>query len=268
MNTFRVAAVQMNVTADRARNEAQADELISRAVADGAEFVALPENADQIAPREDRLFQAEPLSGPLVTGYRDRAEKHGIWLLLGSFAEKAAEARIHNTSVLINPTGDIVAVYRKIHLFDANPPDGVKYRESETVAPGRDIVTAQTPLGMLGLSICYDLRFPELYRALSAGGASVLTVPSAFTVPTGQAHWEVLLRARAIENLSYVIAPAQVGEHGHGRKSWGHALVIDPWGTTLAEAGGSEPGVALATIDTSEVGRVRQVLPALEHRRV
>lgn len=266
---FLVAAVQMNVTDDRVRNEQQAHDLIAQAVGAGAGFVALPENADQIAPRQRRLLEGEPLTGPLVSRYRDLAKRHGIWLLLGSYAEKdPGMQRVRNTSVLMNPDGEIAAVYRKIHLFHADPPDGISYRESETVEPGTETVTTSTPLGIVGLSVCYDVRFPKLYRRLSSEGVSLLAVPAAFTVPTGQAHWELLLRARAVENLAYVIAPAQVGDHGHGRRSYGHALIVDPWGTVLADAGDSDPGFVTARIDPAELKRVRTILPALEHRRL
>ena len=266
---FLAAAIQLNATADRARNRTQADDLIRQAVDAGARFVALPENADQIAPRDQRIAEAETLDGPLVVHYRQVARDSRIWLLLGSFAEKIAGAqKIRNTSVLIDPAGLVVGVYRKIHLFDADPPDGVPYRESATVDAGTEAVEVQTPLGTIGLSICYDLRFPELYRLLSSRGATLLTVPSAFTVPTGHAHWEVLIRARAIENLAYVIAPAQVGDHGNGRHSHGHALIVDPWGTVLADAGRDAPGIALGEVNPAEVDRVRRMLPALDHRRL
>jgi predicted amidohydrolase len=264
----RIAALQLNATDDRARNFEQAAALIGEAAAQGARFIATPENTDQIAPRESRLASAEPVDGPLVTRFRQLATTHGVWLLLGSFAERAADGRIHNTSVLISAIGAIEAVYRKIHLFDASPPDGVPYRESESVAPGSEVVTAATPLGTVGLSICYDVRFPELYRQHSVRGASLITVPSAFTVPTGRAHWEVLLRARAIENLAYVIAPAQVGEHGHGRRSHGHALIVDPWGQVLADAGGEGAKVITAEFDENELRRCRAMIPALTHRRL
>jgi predicted amidohydrolase len=222
-----------------------------------------------IAPREQRLAAAEALDGLLVTSYRELALRHGIWLLLGSFAELTADPnRLHNTSVLIDAQGMIRAVYRKIHLFDASPPDGVPYRESDTVTAGQEVVTADSPWGRLGLSICYDVRFPELYRQLSSRGATLLTVPSAFTVPTGRAHWEVLLRARAIENLAFVVAPAQVGDHGHGRKSYGHSMIVSPWGEVLAEGEGDAPGVIVADISSDAIDKARAMIPALSHRRL
>lgn len=264
-----VAALQLRSTPDRAGNLARSFALLDRAAAAGATFLATPENTDAVAPREERLAAAEPLDGPFVTAYREKARSLGCWLLVGSFGERIADdPRVHNSSVLVAPDGAVACVYRKIHLFDADPPDGVPYRESASVKPGTEVVTAELPAGRLGLTICYDLRFPELYRRLSALGASVLAVPSAFTVPTGRAHWEVLLRARAIENLAYVVAPAQVGEHFPGRRSHGHALVVSPWGEVLADAGGEDEGFALATLDPRQVEQVRAMLPALGHRRL
>ena len=269
MSETLVAAVQLRATADREDTKRRALELVARAAAEGAGFVATPENTDVIGPRRDKISGAEPLEGRFVSAFRESAAKHGLWLLLGSFAERVeGQEKVRNTSVLVGPTGDVVATYRKIHLFDAAPPDGVPYRESDVVVPGDEPVLADTPFGRLGLSICYDLRFPELYRRLSEGGATVLCVPSAFTVPTGRAHWETLLRARAIENLSWVIAPAQVGRHGEDRASWGHSLVIDPWGTVVADAGGEHEGLALATVDPAAETKARQMIPALDNRRL
>lgn len=261
--------LQLRSTADRARNLEETIGWIEKAAAAGARFVATPENSDAIAPRDERIATAETIDGPFLTTLRARARSLGIWLLVGSFAERTDDAtRVQNTSALLGPDGEIVSLYRKMHLFDADPADGVRYRESEAVEPGREVVDMRTPLAHLGLSVCYDLRFPELYRALSQRGAEVLLVPSAFTVPTGRAHWELLLRARAVENLSYVLAPAQVGDHGHGRRSWGHALAIDPWGEVLADAGGDEPGFVTVRLDPGELQRVRRMLPALQHRRL
>lgn len=269
MSTTLVAAVQLRASADRADTLTRALALVDRAAAEGARFIATPENTDVIGPRRDRIAGAEPLDGPLVSAYRDTASRHGVWLLIGSFAERVeGEERVRNTSVLIDPAGEVTATYRKIHLFDASPPDGVPYRESEVVVPGTSVTVAATDFARLGLSICYDLRFPELYRRLSWEGADLLCVPSAFTVPTGAAHWETLLRARAIENLSWVIAPAQVGRHGPDRASWGHSLIIDPWGTVVADAGGEAEGLALAAIDPAAVARARAMIPALSHRRL
>lgn len=269
MSTTLVAAVQLRSTDDRADTLRRALALVERAAQEGARFIATPENTDVIGPRREKIAQAEPLDGPLVSTYREAAARHGVWLLVGSFAERVeGEEKVRNTSVLIDPAGGVTATYRKLHLFDAAPPDGVPYRESDVVLPGTSVTVAGTDFARVGLSICYDLRFPELYRRLSWEGADLLCVPSAFTVPTGRAHWETLLRARAIENLSWVIAPAQVGRHGPDRASWGHSLIIDPWGTVVADAGGEAEGLALATLDPEAVTRARAMIPALTHRRL
>jgi predicted amidohydrolase len=199
---------------------------------------------------------------------RTLAHKAGVWLLLGGFPERGRDGkRIRNTSVLIDPEGTVVAVYRKLHLFDVDVPGGRRFRESETVEPGSDVVVAATPWGGLGLSICYDLRFPELYRAMAAQAARIIAVPSAFTYETGKDHWHVLLRARAIENQVYVMAPAQFGAHGPTRRSYGHALIVDPWGAVIAECGDDE-GFALGRLDFSYQDKVRTALPCLGHRRI
>jgi predicted amidohydrolase len=263
------AALQLCCTADRAANLERALALVDRAAEAGAQLVALPENVDFIGPAAEKLAGAQPLDGPLVQALRGRAAARRVWLCGGSFAERIdGSPRFHNTSVLIDPAGALVAAYRKIHLFDADPPDGVSYRESRHVEPGRAVVTAATALGVAGLSICYDLRFPELYRALSARGASILLVPSAFTVPTGRAHWELLLRARAVENFAYVVAPAQAGRHSDTRRSWGHAMIVGPRGDVLAQCDAEQEGFCLARLDPAELARARAELPALEHRRL
>jgi predicted amidohydrolase len=196
------------------------------------------------------------------------ARETGAWLLLGGFPERAADpSRIRNTSVLLRADGAVASIYRKIHLFDVDVPGGKRFRESEAVEPGDAPVVAETPWGPLGLSICYDLRFPELYRALATRGARIVSVPSAFTLETGKDHWSVLLRARAIENQVYLFAPAQFGSHGGARRSWGHAMVVDPWGAVLSECGDHE-GYALAALDFEYQDRVRTSLPCLTHRRV
>lgn len=271
MPSIVVAAVQLRATANRPDTLHRSLALIDRAAREGARFIATPENTDLIGPRREKIEGAESLDGPLISTYRDAAARHGAWLLVGSFAERVPgqeSLKVHNTSVLIDPDGAIAHTYRKMHLFDASLPDGVPYRESEVVVPGSSVEVADTPFAKLGLSICYDLRFPEVYRKQSASGATMLCVPAAFTVPTGRAHWETLLRARAIENLCWVVAPAQVGRHSKDRASWGHSLIIDPWGTVVADAGGDEEGLALATVDTSAVLQARAMLPALQHRRL
>lgn len=269
MQPLTAGLVQLANTDDRAANLRTALRLVDECALAGADLVVLPENADQVAPRPARLAAAEDLEGPFVSEFREKAAKHGRWILVGSFAERIdGDSRVHNTSVLVGPGGFLAAVYRKLHLFDATTADGVSYRESEGVKPGRELVSFDTGRAKLGLSICYDLRFPELYRRLSERGVEVLTVPSAFTVPTGEAHWHVLLRARAIENQAFVLAPAQAGDHGHGRRSFGHSLAVDPWGRVLAEIEGDSAGFVLAHLDPATLETARRDLPALRHRRI
>lgn len=265
---FLAAAVQMTSRADKQANLCKALGLVEQAAARGASFVALPESFLFMGPERDRAQTAEPLDGPSLAQVAKKARELGIYLLAGSISEAGApDGRLYNSSVLFGPDGSRLAVYRKLHLFDVDLPDGARYRESETIAPGCEVVVAETALATVGLSICYDLRFPELYRALSARGALLLCVPAAFTLHTGKDHWEVLLRARAIENLSFVLAPAQFGEHSERRVTYGRALVIDPWGTVLAQAADGE-GLALAAVDLERLARLRRELPALDHRRL
>ena len=263
-----IAAVQMASGPDRTRNLDTATRLVRRAKERGAALVGLPENVAWMGPEKDRPGAAEPLDGPTLSRFAELARELSIHLLAGSVLEAGAPGgRVHNTSVLFGPDGGRRAVYRKIHLFDAEVGDGASYRESDAVAPGETPVTAETPFGTVGLSVCYDLRFPELYRALSAAGAVLLTVPSAFTLMTGKDHWEVLLRARAIENQAYVLAPAQGGRHTDQRMTYGHAMVVDPWGLVVARASDGE-ALAMAEVDPELLARVRRNLPALRHRRL
>ena len=279
MNDLVIAAVQMTSGEDVEANLERARELVREAATAGALIVGLPENFAYLGSRQDhRLNIAEELPpvdadqhrdlGPILGAMRALALKAGVWLLLGGFPEKSSSSnRIRNTSVLLNPEGTISAIYRKLHLFDVDVPGGKRFRESETVEAGDDVVVAPTPWGGLGLSICYDLRFPELYRAHAAKGARIVAVPSAFTLETGKDHWHVLLRARAIENQVYVMAPAQIGAHGPTRRSYGHALVVDPWGVIVAECADQE-GFALARLDFAHQDRLRAALPVLSHRRL
>src|SRR5262249_8366418 len=224
------AVVQMTSTSDVERNLASAEALVDRAAARGATFVGLPENFAYLRSEGEKVVEAQALDGPWVGRMSDLARRLHMTLLLGSLPERVpGDTRVRNTSVLLGPEGQTLAVYRKIHLFDIDLPRIQHLKASRSVLPGEDVVVANAPFGPLGLSICYDLRFPELYRELTRRGARMLAVPSAFTERTGKAHWEVLLRARAIENLAYVFAPAQVGSHAPGRASHGHALVVDPW---------------------------------------
>jgi len=262
------AAVQMTSTTDVGRNLAAAEALVASAAARGARFVGLPENFAFLRSEGEPVPDAQALDGPWVRRMAALARRLEVTLLLGSLPEKVeGDARVRNTSVLLGPDGATLAVYRKIHLFDIDLPGMEHLKESRSVVPGEELVVADSPAGPLGLSICYDLRFPELYRALVRLGARVLCVPSAFTERTGKAHWEVLLRARAIENLAYVVAPAQVGHHGGGRASHGQALIVDPWGTVIAQVADGE-GVALAELDFERLERLRRELPALSHGRL
>jgi predicted amidohydrolase len=262
------AVVQMTSTADVEGNLAAAEGLIAEAAGRGAGFVALPENFGFLRSTGDPAPDAQTVDGPWVRRMAQAARNHRLTLLLGSLPEKSAEpGKIHNTSVLLGPDGAVLATYRKIHLFDIDLPGLEHLKESREVAPGREVVVAEAPFGALGLTICYDVRFPELYRALTRRGARVLAVPSAFTERTGKDHWETLLRARAIENLAYVVAPAQVGVHGKGRSSHGHAMIVDPWGSVLAQVAGGE-GIALAELDFDRQDRLRRELPALDHIRL
>lgn len=256
----------MTSRADRAANLETAGRLVARAAAAGARLVALPERWPHVDGRDTRAG-AEPLDGPAVTAARGWAREHGVALLAGSIAEAGAPGgRAYNTSVLIDPAGVIAATYRKVHLFDVDV-GGRSYRESAATAPG-DAPATGTVLGrVVGLSVCYDLRFPELYRSLVDAGAEILAVPAAFTAATGRDHWEPLLRARAIENQCFVIAPGQYGTHDDGTVSHGRSMIVDPWGTVLACAPDGE-GVALAALDVARLREVRRRLPALRHRRL
>lgn len=263
-----VGAVQMTSTADRARNLDAAIRLVNEAADLGARLVGLPENFAFMGPEEARLAGAETLEGPTLGALRELARRRRILVLAGSIAERVDHPRkTANTSALIGDDGAILAVYRKIHLFDVNIPDGARYAESEVVVPGDRVVVADTALARIGLTVCYDLRFPELYRRLSAEGADLLTIPSAFTLYTGKDHWEVLVRARAIENLCYVLAPAQVGRNAPSRQTFGNAMIVDPWGVVLARCPDGE-GVCVARFDPARLARVREELPALSHRKL
>jgi predicted amidohydrolase len=262
------AVVQMTSTSDVEKNLDTAERLVDEASRRGAAFVGLPENFAFLRSEGEKVVEAQALDGPWVRRMADLARRLRVTLLLGSLPEKVeGDTRVRNTSVLLGPDGRTLAVYRKMHLFDIDVPGMEHLKESRSVLPGEELVVAETPFGALGLSICYDLRFPELYRELVRRGARVLAVPSAFTEKTGKAHWEVLLRARAIENLAYVVAPAQVGTHAPGRASHGHALVVDPWGDVIAQVADGE-GVAVAEIDFARQDRLRRELPALSHARL
>ena len=266
--TYLAAAIQMNAGADKAANLERAERLVRVGAARGANLVALPEVFNWRGKRNEQTAAAETLDGQSLTLMARLARELGIHIVAGSITEQAAgETRCYNTSVLLGPDGGRIAVYRKIHLFDIELPGRVTVRESDTKIAGADVVTATTPLGAIGLTICYDLRFPELYRGLTFAGAQIIAVPSAFTFPTGEAHWESLLRARAIENQAYVIAPAQFGPNVYGYSDYGNSMIVDPWGRVLARAADQE-GVVVAPIDLEYQDRVRRELPALKHARL
>jgi deaminated glutathione amidase len=266
-SVLRAAAVQLTATPDKARNLETADRLVRRAAADGARLVVLPEKWSLLGRGADLRDGAEPLDGPAVTWARDAARELGIDLVAGSVAERVdGEAKLRNSSLHIGPDGAVKAVYRKVHMFDVEV-DGTVYRESDHEAPGEDVVLSATAGGVeLGLTVCYDVRFPELYRILAVRGARIVTIPAAFTVPTTRDHWEVLVRARAIEDQVFVIAANQVGEHAEGLRSGGRSMIVDPWGLVLAQAADSET-VITADLDLDAQAAIRTRLPSLANRR-
>jgi predicted amidohydrolase len=263
----RVAAVQLQSTEDMDRNLADADRLTRAAAADGAELVVLPERLDIRGNAADYATRAEPLDGRPVTWARDTARELGIDIVAGSVAElREGHERVANTSVHAGPDGELKAIYRKIHMFDVEV-GGVAYRESEHSEPADEIVVSETANGLgLGLTICYDLRFPELYRILALRGARIVTIPAAFTRVTGEAHWEILLRARAIENQVFVIAPGQGRLPGPDRDSYGNSMIVDPWGEVLARAGGEGASFVAADLDLARQEEIREKLPSLANR--
>lgn len=265
---FTAACVQTNSTRDPETNIPAVCDLIRRARDLGGEFILVPEIVNMLEPRRDLLLRkAKPESDdPALAAFRDLARETGAWLLAGSLALRAEAERCVNRSFLIAPSGDIEARYDKIHMFDVDLGQGERYHESRTYRPGAKAVTAELPWGRLGMTVCYDMRFPHLYRALAKKGAEFFSVPAAFTRPTGRAHWHVLLRARAIENGAFVFAPAQCGEHAEGRKTYGHSLIVDPWGEVLAD-GGEDTGVVTARIDPARVAEARAKIPALASDR-
>jgi predicted amidohydrolase len=265
---FNAAMIQMRSGLDPAANLAAALKLIDEAKAAGADYVLTPEMTNILAAKREQLFAkivAEEQDTTLTT-LRDVARKLAIYIHIGSLAIKASPEKAANRSFLIDRRGEVVARYDKIHMFDVDLAGGESYRESNTYRPGELAMIADLPWGRLGLTVCYDLRFPALYRALAEAGASFLAIPSAFTRQTGEAHWHVLQRARAIENGCFVLAAAQGGKHENGRETYGHSLVVNPWGRILAE-GGTEPGVVMAQIDPSEIVAARSRIPSLHHGR-
>jgi deaminated glutathione amidase len=266
-SAFKVALVQMRSAMEPKANIAAALAAIEEAKSAGADYVLTPEMTNIIAKRERMMATiVEEERDPTLAALREAARKHSLYIHIGSLAIKASPERAANRSFLIDRRGDVVARYDKIHMFDVDLANGERYRESHSYRPGDLAVVADLPWGRLGVTICYDLRFPALYRALAESGASFLSIPSAFTKPTGEAHWHVLMRARAIENGCFVFAAAQGGRHESGRESFGHSLIVDPWGQILAE-GGTEPAVILADVDPAQVTAARSRIPSLHHGR-
>lgn len=270
--TLDIALVQTRTPATAAAGLAHVEPLIRRAAAEGARLILTPEGTNLLEQR--RTFRDAALSDedadPAVAGLKGLAAELGVWLAVGSVLVRsggAGDARAANRSLLLDPTGAVAARYDKLHVFDVDLPGGETYRESASVRPGEAAVVADAPWGRLGLSICYDVRFPHLYRGLAKAGASLIAVPAAFTRPTGEAHWETLLRARAIESGAFVLAPAQGGAHEDGRRTWGRSLVVDPWGQVVARADHDEPCLVHAKLDMSAVARARAAIPALLHDR-
>jgi predicted amidohydrolase len=266
---MRIAALQMNSGTQPGPNLDQLEALAADAAGQGATYLLSPEVSVVFAENREglRAVAGSWEGNPAIERVAQIARKLGVTLHLGSLAVALPDGRFANRSVLFRPDGSIAATYDKIHLFDATLPGLKNYRESETYAGGDEAIVTDAPGFPLGMTICYDVRFPKLHRALAEAGAQVISVPAAFTVPTGEAHWEVLLRARAIETGSFVIAAAQAGHHQNGRSTWGHSMIIDPWGKILAELGGDGPGIAIADIDLSSVDEARGKVPALANAR-
>ena len=266
--TFRAGLVQLRSGPDMARNYREAAELIRAAKAAGATFISTPEMTNVMDPDKDRVrATARPEDHDLsVAGFAQLAADLNVHLHIGSLALQGPDGRLVNRGFIFAPDGRVLARYDKIHLFDVDLPTGESHRESASYRPGEEAVVVKTALASFGMAICYDVRFPALFNALAKNGAEVLLNPAAFTVPTGRAHWQVLLRARAIETGSFMLAAAQGGDHGHGRHTYGHSLIINPWGEVMAEAG-EEPCVITADIDVAAVAEVRGRIPALQHGR-
>ena len=264
---YRVGLVQMNSRGDRDANLTRAEQLIDDAAARGARFVALPEYVSFLGKTDDVEAIAESIPGPTTERFAAKARQHGIYLLGGSIHERSEiPGKAFNTAVFYGPDGSILDVYRKVHLFDIDISGNVSANESTRIAPGDEIVTVEADGHVFGLSICYDLRFPELYRLLALEGADILLVPAAFTMFTGKDHWHALLKARAIENQAFVLAPAQIGPHDPNAQCYGHSVIVDPWGIVVAQAPDTE-GVVVADLNFNELRRIRKQLPSLANRR-
>jgi predicted amidohydrolase len=265
---FVVAAVQLTSNADVSRNIDEAEILVNEAATRGARYIQLPEYCNYVGPFRGFARAAETIPGPTTSRMAELARARAVTLHLGSLLEVSPVAgKFYNTSVLIGPTGEISATYRKIHLFDVNVPDAIIFRESDVTAPGNEMVVARLNEFSLGMSVCFDVRFPELYRKLSLAGAEVIAIPAAFNAVTGQAHWELLVRSRAIENHAFVVAAAQVGTTPEGIATYGHSLIVDPWGEILAEAVSDRAEVVLATLELNEVARRRSQIAVMDFLR-
>jgi predicted amidohydrolase len=264
----KVACIQSNAGPEILPNILEVDRLVRSARAAGAEFILTSENFTCIEFGPERsLAKARPeAEHPAIPHFTALAKELGCWILMGSLTIKLSASKVNNRSYLIDAEGRIQTRYNKLHLFDVQLREGETYRESATVEPGDRAVVAETPWGRLGMTVCYDVRFPHLYRALAQAGAEVLTIPAAFTKTTGKVHWHTLVRARAIETGAYVLAPAQCGQHAGGRKTFGHSLIVDPWGEILAD-GGEAPGYIMAELDMAKVAEARRMIPSLEHDR-
>ena len=272
MAPLPIALIQTRTPAAPEAALAHVAPLIREAAAGGAKLILTPEATNFMIRDRDRRAAVLTLQDDdaVVAGLRDLARELGVWVLIGSAIVKSGVAdddRAANRSLLIDDGGEIVAAYDKLHVFDVDLPTGERWRESEAVRPGEAAVIAGTPWGGLGLTVCYDIRFPQLYRALARTGAAMIAVPAAFTVPTGEAHWETLLRARAIETGCFILAPAQGGEHEDGRRTWGRSMIVGPWGEVMARAEGDEPCVLTADLDIEAVDRARRAVPQLTHDR-
>lgn len=268
MTKLTIACVQTNSKPDPADNIAEVGGMIREAKARGADLITTPEIVGMFEPdRTSALAKARPEeTHEVLAAFRGLAAELGTWLLIGSISIKLSDEKLSNRSFLVGPDGEIVARYSKIHMFDVQVGDGSTYRESSTYQPGEEAVLADTPWGTMGLTICYDIRFPALYRDLAQAGARLIFAPAAFTKVTGEAHWHVLQRARAIENGCFIVSAAQVGTHARGRKTYGHSVIVAPWGEVLADAG-QEPGIVLAEVDLSAVDQARGKVPSLTHDR-
>lgn len=268
MSLISVAVIQMDSQDDPDENRAKAVSLIDRAAAQGAQLIVLPEVFVCLGDEKTRKASAEPLDGPTSSMLREAAKRHQVHLVGGSFLEKKdGDEKVYNTCLFTGPDGTVLSVYRKIHLFKIDAPGEVVFDESRLVASGEEIVTSDSPFGVIGFTICYDLRFPELYRALADRQACIVTVPAAFAMKTGKDHWETLLRARAIENQVFILAAGQIGTKSDGTVCYGRSMIIDPWGTVLAQASDAE-GIVMANIDMDHLTRIRRTLPVLNNRRL